>query len=357
LGLSVTGSISPDPFKTYSGLLRLLTYAGVFWLSLQFCRSRERAQQVIITISLIGLVYAGYGLFVEFTGSETILWFKKTAYLENLTSTFVNRNSYATYAGLGLICATGMIFKLVGDLGGEHISLRETIRAVVLRLLGQGWPFIVAWFVIFVALLLTGSRGGFLATAAGLVTLFIAVGVAASGEYKFSKKLAGAAALVAVGFLILSGGVTLDRLAQTAEKSDLRPQIYEQTTTAISDSPWLGTGFGTFNDVFRIYRTSAFGVTVAKAHNTYLENTLELGIPGSVALTLSVVCLFILCVMGIRRRRRDAIYPSIGIAASVLVGSHALVDFSLQIPAVTLTYCLLMGAACAQSWSSRRPTD
>jgi len=31
------------------------------------------------------------------------------------------------------------------------------------------------------------------------------------------------------------------------------------------------------------------------------------------------------------------------------VGAHALVDFSLQIPAVAYTYTLLMGAALAQS--------
>ncbi len=50
-------------------------------------------------------------------------------------------------------------------------------------------------------------------------------------------------------------------------------------------------------------------------------------------------------------------YPCIGVAATALVGAHSFVDFSLQIPAVTATYCLLMGAACAQSWSSRRKTE
>ena len=55
-----------------------------------------------------------------------------------------------------------------------------------------------------------------------------------------------------------------------------------------------------------------------------------------------------------RRRRRDAVYPCIGFAATTLVAAHSLVDFSLQIPAVALTYSLLMGAACAQSWSTRK---
>jgi hypothetical protein len=43
-----------------------------------------------------------------------------------------------------------------------------------------------------------------------------------------------------------------------------------------------------------------------------------------------------------------------GVAATFLVALHAMVDFSLQIPAVTYTYCFLLGTAVAQSWSSRQ---
>ena len=53
-------------------------------------------------------------------------------------------------------------------------------------------------------------------------------------------------------------------------------------------------------------------------------------------------------------RRADALQRLLWfrVAASVLVGVHAMVDFSLQLPAVALLYALIMGVACAQSWSS-----
>ena len=64
--------------------------------------------------------------------------------------------------------------------------------------------------------------------------------------------------------------------------------------------------------------------------------------------------LALMCLRGLRTRGRDWVYPATGLAATALVATHALVDFSLQIPATAVTYAALMGAACAQSFSSRR---
>jgi hypothetical protein len=60
------------------------------------------------------------------------------------------------------------------------------------------------------------------------------------------------------------------------------------------------------------------------------------------------------CVLGAINRQRDSIAPIVATAAALLVGVHALVDFSLQIEAVALTFMALLGAGVAQSESSRR---
>jgi hypothetical protein len=49
------------------------------------------------------------------------------------------------------------------------------------------------------------------------------------------------------------------------------------------------------------------------------------------------------------------VFPATGVAASVLVGVHATMDFSLQLPAVAMLYAAIMGVACAQSYSSVEP--
>jgi hypothetical protein len=44
------------------------------------------------------------------------------------------------------------------------------------------------------------------------------------------------------------------------------------------------------------------------------------------------------------------VFPAIGFAASVVVGIHAAVEFSLQVPAVAVVYAALLGLGVAQSW-------
>jgi O-antigen ligase len=91
------------------------------------------------------------------------------------------------------------------------------------------------------------------------------------------------------------------------------------------------------------------------AHNTYLENALEIGIPATVALVLSIGWIVLICYSSVLRHRRAAFLPCLGVAATVLAGAHGAVDFGIQIPAVAATYAAIMGAACAQAFRLEIP--
>jgi O-antigen ligase len=202
------------------------------------------------------------------------------------------------------------------------------------------------------ALLLTGSRGGLLSTTLGLIALLAAFAAAPAERFRPVAVLISAAAIAAIAVFVYSGDKTAERLAELDLENIQRLSVYELTLEAIGDKPWLGTGYGTFEDVFRIYRDERISGINDKAHNTYLENALELGLPAAGLLFLSIAALFGRCLIGVRVRQRNAIYPCIGVGATVLIAAHATVDFSLQNPAVAATYALLMGAAVAQSWRS-----
>lgn len=353
LGRDLDGAISIDPHGTLSALARLLTYAAVFWLSLQFCRDPKRAQTVINAVAGAGMVYAAYGLAAEFSGADAILWLEKSAYTGNVTSTFVNRNTYATYAGLGLVCTTAMLIRHVRRAAAAH-SGREGALRLIERGFGQGWWLLVAWVVLATALMLTQSRGGLLSAVVGHAGLLVAFVATGRTKLRHAAMIGLPIIFIGSGIFLYSGDQTAERLAQTSVDTEGRIQVYERTMDAASAAPLLGTGYGSFEDVFRFYRTEDIAAIYDKTHSTYLENALELGLPAAGLIVLAIFALFARCLVGVRQRRQGTVFPIIGVAATLLVALHAVVDFSLQIPAVAVTYALIMGAAVAQSWSSRR---
>jgi O-antigen ligase len=118
----------------------------------------------------------------------------------------------------------------------------------------------------------------------------------------------------------------------------------------IADRPGTGHGYGTYEQTFRLYQDRSAGLfLVDKAHNTYLEHAAELGVPATVLLYLGPLILFLFCLRGVFMRRRGKIFPLLAVSATVLVAVHALVDFSLQIPAIAVTYAAILGMGVAQS--------
>lgn len=351
LGHKVRGSIAVDPHAALIGLYRFLAYAGLLLLSYLLCRDRLRAARALRLATLSGGGYAAYGLVAYWSGNGKILWLSKWAYQADLTSTFVNRNSFAAYLGLTLVAALAQAFVIFKDL-----RLTGTRRQKLARLIESAsthvW-IIVLVFLVATALFLTHSRGGLLATAIGIMVLFVAMSLAPSiGMMRRLGIIAFILAMAGLAFLV-SGEALLGRLLEAGGDVQGRMEMYTTTETAFGEHPLLGWGLGSFTSVFPVFRPSAIVEGyVNAAHDSYLENLLELGLPASLALFGALLWLVGLAVRGIRIRRRDAIYPCVAVAASALVASHSTVDFSLQIPAVTATYMLLLGVAVAQSRSS-----
>lgn len=356
-GQKVAGSIGIDRAGSLVAILHLLTYAGMFWLSFRLCRQPELTRRLVAGIAAIGALYAGWGLIVYGAGNRSVLWFDKWAYSGDLTSTFVNRNSFATFVGLALVTLMALLIDTIL----KRLDLRQD-RRMILRSLGELLAGRAAWLVgslaiVATALLLTHSRGGTAATGIGIVALLAIAFLAPSlrGPWRFSFGVLLAAGGLAA--ILLSGAGTADRLAETNWNLEGRHEIYDLTLEAIGNTPILGTGLGTFRWIFMTYRPEDIPNTVELAHDEYLENMLELGIPAALALFGSVLLLAVRCARGAFLRRRDAILPCLGFAASALVGVHSLVDFSLHIPAVTMAYLLILGAAVAQSTPTRGRAD
>jgi O-Antigen ligase len=340
LGLPYAGAISVNPGATWSHLMALLAYGGIFWLSLQLCRPKARAHQVLVALAVGGLLYAGYGLFDSLRSDTGVV-----------TSTFVNRNSYATYAGMTLFCAFGLILQELTREERACVSLRRIALDVLARFDAPLAIGMITCLVAGTALLLTQSRGAFVALCAAFVAFVWSLrGMAFVTSRAFFQITAALSLGLLLALLGLAGEGTLGRFPQADAQAVNRLAYYRTTWDAILNRPLQGTGYGTYADAFKAYNHPGTGTYfLDKAHNTYLQLIMELGWPAAAALFSSVGLLVIRCLQGRSRHGRSAVYPAVLAACSALVAAHSLVDFSLEMPANAATYALILGLVCAQS--------
>ncbi len=351
LGLELAGSISLTRGSGFAGLMRLATYAAVFWLALQWGRDRRRAGQLVAAVVLAATLYAVYGLVVHFTDLRSVLWVEKTSYVQDLTGTFVNRNSFATYLGMALLAVTG--FYLAGFFRVLQSGRRgrDRLLHVLQQALVRAAPQLACLLILLTALLLTHSRAGVTLSLAVLLVMALLFGPLRRAARTGFRLTIGTMACAAAAALLLSGDGYLARLTATDLDREQRLHVYAQTWQAIGNAPCTGYGLGGFAQVFPLYAEPGVS-NYDKAHNDWLETVFELGWPAALVWFAILAGLALRCLLGFFQRRRDHVYPLLGFCASLLVGLHALVDFSLQIPGVAVTFAALLGVGAAQSWSS-----
>lgn len=354
LKMELDGRISADPQATFAALLRLLAYAVAFYLAMQFSASARRRRTLLTAICISGVGYSIYGLVIQFGGYDTILWYPRWSYHESLSATFVNRNSFATYAGLILLALLGLFCRRLERPGPQRANFD---RGQYLNdLASRTWPLIVAMILVFMALLLSQSRGGLLACLLALPVLPYY-----AGARRGTLLLAGAGVVAMIAVLLLLGGrETLERLERGSPDDALsRVSLYTATIDGIQDRPWLGHGYGSFEASFPAYRTPAMFAAeqiVDKAHNSYLEFAFEAGLPALLIMLILLGAVIWRCLRAARFERHSATASRRALAAAILVGSHALVDFSVQIPAVAVLFATMLGMGVgAASVTATRP--
>lgn len=354
LGRPLTRRISISVDNSLVALMRLAGYIAIFWLSVQYCRNPRRAEHLLVLLSWSGLAFALYGLINFYSGNTHLLWFERWAGYEDVTATFVNRNHYATFAGLQLVSALGL--GISSFRAAWRVSDASQARAgrIAESLSGRPIVYLLIAVVIATAWLQSHSRMGVVAVGIGIIGLLVLS--SATGLVRRSWWLL--AVIVAIGsfLFIVSGQGVLERFSH--DDTD-RFAIYSIVTDQISAAPFTGTGYGTFAEAFLLYRDVRLpsASTYTAAHNSYLELAAELGLPAATLAVFGILWCVALCLIGAFRRRRDAIFPIVAVAASLIVGVHAFFDFSVQIPAIAISFAALLGCGVAQSWQSEAGGD
>lgn len=353
-GLAVEGVVSLNRSASADALLRLLAACGMFLLAFALAQREAQARQLLLAILAIVTGYAVFGI-----GQELVGWrlSGSNAYRSNVVSTFVNRNHFATYANLGLMIALVLMLEpLLRSSAPREGRLGARIAKAITTIFEERRYPLMAAVVILLAVVGSASRGGLLSLiGAGL---FLSMIVFLVGRARRRTKLIGLAAILAGGGLLvgLTGDALLSRFqvilaADTLGEVDGRIAAWAMTLQAIAERPLLGYGHGAYQELFFLAHGPELGRGGVwdQAHNDYLQAAAELGLPAAGALWLAVFLVWGLCLAGALIRRRRRLYPLVASTVGVLVGLHALTDFSLLMPAVAMTFAAILGIGCAQS--------
>lgn len=326
--------------------LSFLSHFVLFAIIYTYCERQSSVRFVFTTVAVISLIYATYGIVSHFGLGDIVLSHQNLGGQGSLSSTFVNRNNYATYAGLGFIASLACLTNnaIRQPRGGGN--LQNQVQSIIGTFSGFGWIVIIAGFVLISTVFLSGSKAGVLSTFLGVI---FAVMMQTSREVGKSKALALIAlALLFCAILFLSGELLLARSMRSDIGQD-RFAIYSSLVDTILIYPLWGTGAGTFEQIFPIVRSPNILPFFVRAHSEYLELALTFGIPVSILFIVGMLHVLKNLYKGHKESNYNSPFVAFGIGAVVLILSHSFVDFPMQIPAVSYTFVALLSSSLAHA--------
>ena len=345
-------AISLLPSASWIGAIRFTAWIILFVLIYEVVTSRERMLR-ISWILFIGItLQAIWALLALRVFGDIALFGEKTSYFGSATGTFVNRNSLATFLGFGLLLGAGLLSR---KLGAPNMRLSR-VPNIFERIGALGLIILIAMALILLALVATQSRLGLFA---GLVSLWITSLLLLHQNERLSKGIVMTscfiALLFAAGVIALGQGGLSDRLIFVQDNADERLRIYSQTLDMIWHRPLLGFGFDAFGPAFEGFRTSELGnpVYYDLAHNSYLALWAEQGfIIGSIPPLLLLIAGWKI-VAGLKSDSGFPVAKTVALGALILGAIHSLGDFSLEIPANTFVFIILIALGLAKRNQSK----
>lgn len=343
-----TALISADPEQGQHMLMRLFCYAMVFWIAMRSATISSNADMIIRGFAVFSTCLAIFGLYALATRNNVILGEGEQDHI--LSASFVNRNHYATYAAFGLFANIAAYMQFFQSERLNSQQMTSFLRDLLERFFQGAWVFAIGGLLCITALVLTQSRAGNISALMGLIML----AAVWQKRGKQSNPILWIVLIAIVGFVAFTNATGLANrfLAEPGEVG--RFDAYPDVIRAILDRPWLGHGLGSFEDIFRGYLKPELGYGEwGQAHNSYLENALELGLPAAAAFYAALMLVAMRIYRGARTRRNNRAFACLALACLTTAALHSVFDFSLQIPAVTTAFAMILGVGWSQSFSHR----
>ncbi|MBO9602137.1 MAG: O-antigen ligase family protein [Novosphingobium sp.] len=324
--------LSTSPSHTLASLLSL----GPPLLMLAMAATLDSRQRrwLIATVALMTLVSALFGALQLAGGNDAVRLYNASNQLV-VTGFQANRNAEADVLLVGVLALAALSVALPGAWNMRGRRTRSRWLAAVAALL-------------LLATVLTASRMGIALIAVALLGAGAILAQDPDRRWGGSLgRVAGAGlALLAAGLVLLQSNARLQAVAaRFGLQHEGRAELWSDSGYVVAQYWPFGSGMGTFMANFIAAEPlEVVDATVPnRAHNDFLELTIEAGAFGIAALAVVIALLLAMAFLAWRRRPQDRAQVLFGVAVLLVIGLHSLVDYPLR--SMALACLAALGAA------------
>ena len=333
LGMPLQGSISVDPGLTLVALAHYMTLASLLFVAAAATVDRQRAEWVLHGLVCATAVFAVLSIAQSLVGLPFV-------------ATSGPRLKMVLLGGVclgALVAGTGMIRAYE-----RHETRRAKVEGSFSRFARDFGANFAALALCCVALGLAAGKQEIFCAACGLGALALVVVARrlAIGLWA-STLLAAFATLVVLVLAVRSDG----QGDFTLRYANAPAPLIADVDHLVTDTPWAGSGAGSFTSVIPIYRDIDVSADARAAPTSAAQILIEMGEPALWVIVITMLAFAGFLLRGAVRRGRDSFYPAAALGAVVVLTLGAFCDASALSTAVALLATTLLGLGLAQSQS------
>jgi len=327
LGFAIAGSIGIDTGAGLLGLIQYIVVLAILLVTMAVTRDRSRADGVLFALmlaaSIICLPVA------ELLSRRDIVWaaslevgvVRNAGILGVLLAVTATIRAFERWQSARSLSKSNLIFSLAASTA----SLAICASALALR-----WTSNVEFSLVF-----------------SLTVLLAIVAIR-----RFELDIWGAAAIAAI---VLTVSVSIVWIQYGRRAADLMTAYSDDTALValtqriLADTPWFGTGPGSFQILANVYRQPSDEMPIVTASTAAAKIAIELGPPVVWMVVAATLLATAVLLRGALKRGRDSFYPALGAGCLMALLIRAFADAEIFAQSVSIIAAGTIGLALAQS--------
>lgn len=339
-----TLSLSLIHNRTVSSLILLIALVSLFIsTSLQSFSNKKKILSLILLIACIQGVWGA----IQFSTNNP-QWYPFNSGHSNINAigTYLNRDHFVFLAYMTLPIAILM-------LGESYLSIRKNSNKnqyALIKTIGLS----LAIIILICSAFFSRSRAGISLTVLATIAATLIL-TRQSGSW---RQLGIIAIIIASSLATaISTGIlsTLNRFIILNPFEDGRWEIFHYTLEGIKMFWPLGSGVGTFQEIYATIQPFTQKNFINHVHNDYLELLFEMGVAGAIILTLALIIYIKSWLKASKEKNINIKTTRMIVGLSLLLSAlHGLVDFNLHTPAnqvIFVVFCAVFISETKESGS------